>query len=228
MPAADQSSQHQQEQATGQKTELRVRLLGQLNDILSARDTPRGVLATVRDADFNGPVLRPIGVDQVARIAAIVAAYPELRVDVDGHTDSAGTEALSGKRAEAAREVLVGNGLPANAVVARGFDHTRLLVSNANTTGRLENRRVEIVISGDPIGNLAFWDRSYSSLLPQRQQQEDPAAGKHSPVGQSWSSSSGSDSSSLSSAGRVDPDGRGRLMLYRLKPFRVPKINVHR
>jgi len=164
VPAADQSSRNQQEQATGQKTELRVQLLGQLKGILSVRDTPRGLLATVRDVDFSGPVLRRIAVDQVARIAAIVAAYPELRVEVDGHTDSAGTEALSEKRAEAVREVLVGNGLPANAVVARGFGQTRLLVSNANTTGRLENRRVEIVISGDPIGNLAFWDRSYTLM----------------------------------------------------------------
>ena len=98
----------------------------------------------------------------MARVAAILKAQPGLRVEVDGHTDSANTEALASRRAEAVRDVLIGYGLPAGAVTARGLGNTRPLVSNAAATGRVENRRVEIVISGDPIGTLPFWDRAYT------------------------------------------------------------------
>jgi sortase A len=164
MRAADPFAQHQQEQTAEQKTELRLRLLAQLNGVVAIRDTPRGLVATVGDVDFRGPVLREMAVSQVARIGAIVSAYPELRIEVEGHTDSTGTEALSGRRAEAVRGVLVGNGLLSDKVAARGFGDRRLLVSNADATGRQKNRRVEIVISGDPIGNLALWDRSYSLM----------------------------------------------------------------
>jgi hypothetical protein len=140
-PAADESSRNQQEQARGQKTKLRVQLLGQLNGILSVRDTPRGLLATVRDVEFSGPVLRRTGVDHVARLAAIVAAYPELRVEVDRHTDSAGTGALRNVPKLCAKYWW--ETAPANAVVARG-SATRLLVSNTSTTGRLENRHCRV------------------------------------------------------------------------------------
>jgi len=157
-PAA--GGQSQPEQAA--KTALRMRLLTQLDGWLATRDTPRGLVATVGDVDFSGPVLRGMAVNRVARIAAIVAAYPELRVQVDGHADSTVAEAVSRRRAEDVRSVLVGNGLPADAVAARGFGNTRLLASNASATGRRENRRVEIVISGDPIGVLPTWDRTYT------------------------------------------------------------------
>jgi len=63
------------------------------------------------------------------------------------------------------RRMLVGRGLPPTAVIARGLGNTHPLVSNASPGGRIQNRRVEIVISGDPIGNMPFWDRSYTLSL---------------------------------------------------------------
>ena len=119
-------------------------------------------MATVSDAAFSGPLLRGTFSEQVARIAAIVAAHPGLRVDIEGHTDSAATETLSWRRAEAVRGAMLGRGLALNAITARGLGNTRALVSNATASGREQNRRVEIVISGDPIGNLPFWDHSYT------------------------------------------------------------------
>jgi outer membrane protein OmpA-like peptidoglycan-associated protein len=145
--AADQSIRVQQDQTARQKTELRMRVLEQLHGVISTRDTPRGLVATVPDASFVGPALREAASIQVARVAAIVAASPGLRVEVDGHTDSATTEALSWRRAEVVRGMLVGRGLPASAVTARGLGSAHPLVSNASPGGRVENRRVEIVIS---------------------------------------------------------------------------------
>lgn len=150
--------------ANPQKIALRMQLLEQLNGIAATRDTPRGLVVTIPDAGFSGPSLRGTTLDQLARIATVVAVHPGLRVEVEGHTDSAGAESLSWKRAEAARQVLVERGLPANSVTARGLGNTRPLTSNATESGRQENQRVEIVISGDSIGNLPFWDRPYSLM----------------------------------------------------------------
>src|SRR5262249_51742853 len=140
----------------------RMRLLEQLNGVMPTRDTPRGLLMTITESSFSGGDLHGAASSQVARVAALLKAQPGLRVEVDGHTDSANTEALAFRRAEAVRSVLIGYGLPANYVTARGLGNTRPLVSNATAAGRAENRRVEIVISGDSIGNLPFWDRAYT------------------------------------------------------------------
>ena len=157
-----QSPRQLADAAAAQKTGFRMRLLEQLNGVAITRDTPRGLVVTIPDADFNGADLRGAATGQIARVAAMVGAKPGLRVEVEGHTDSASTEPLSWKRAEAVRNIMLGGGLPANAVSARGLGASRPLTSNASAAGRVENRRVEIVISGDPIGTMPFWDRSYT------------------------------------------------------------------
>ena len=148
--------------AASQKTQLRIRLLEQLNATLPARDTPRGLVATISDASFSGQDAREPASSRIGRLAAILATYAELRVDVEGYSDSPTTQSQSWKRAESVRQVLVGHGLPADRVTDRGLGDSRPLVSNSTAAGREQNRRVEIVISGDPIGTLPFWDRTYS------------------------------------------------------------------
>jgi flagellar motor protein MotB len=152
----------QSDQSERQKIALRMRLLEQLNGVVTSRDTPRGLVVTLSEASFNGPGLRGTAPSQLARVAAIVAAHRGLRADIEGHTDSATVETLSSKRADAVRGVLLAKGLPGSAVSARGFGSARPLYSNTSATGREENRRVEIVISGDPIGDIPFWDRTYN------------------------------------------------------------------
>jgi outer membrane protein OmpA-like peptidoglycan-associated protein len=159
---AIQQAQHQQEQAAADKAGLRMRMLEQMNGTLEARDTPRGLMVTIPGADFSSTQLQPAYFDHVASIAAIIAAHPGLRVEVEGHTDSTTTEPLSWKRAEAVRNVLLAHGLSANSVTSRGLGNSRPIASNATGLGREQNQRVEIIISGDPIGNLPFWDRTYS------------------------------------------------------------------
>src|SRR5580658_3263655 len=143
------------------KKELRLQLLAQFTAALSTRDTPRGLTLTLPDADFQGARVSPAVYDRLARVAAVLRAHPNLTVEVDGH------ETFSSERAQAVREALIGDGLPAEAVLARGLGDTRPLTSNATAAGREQNRRVEIVISGDPIGDLPYWAQSYS-LAPRR------------------------------------------------------------
>ena len=148
-----------------QNTELRIRLLERLNGVLATRDTPHGLVVTVPNAAFSGALLRGTVSQQVTLIAAIVAAHPGLEIEVVGHTDSAATEPLSWRRAEAVRRVILDYGLAPNAVAARGLGNMRPLDSNATAAGREQNPRTEIVISGDPIGKLPTWDRAYTLTM---------------------------------------------------------------
>jgi outer membrane protein OmpA-like peptidoglycan-associated protein len=152
----------QPDSAADEKAGLRMRLLEQMNGPFEARDTPRGLVVTIAAADFSGPQLLVSSLDRVARIAAVIAAHPGLRVEVEGHTDSGAAESLSWKRAEAVRSVLLQHGLSAFSVTSRGLGNSRPIASNATALGREQNQRVEIIISGDAIGNLPFWDRTYS------------------------------------------------------------------
>ena len=93
----------------------------------------------------------------------MLRAHPDLTVEVDGH------ERFSSERAEAVHDVLVRHGLPAGAVLTRGLGNARPLASNASAAGREQNRRVEIVVSGNPIGDLPYWDKRYTLMPPQTQ-----------------------------------------------------------
>ena len=144
-----------------QKTEVRVRLLDELDAVLPTLDTPRGLLVTVGDVDFNGAELSPVAAAQVGRIAGILATQPGLRVDVEGLSDSAANAATSLGRAEVVERILLQNGLPRENVSARGLADARPIATNSTPNGRSQNRRVEIVIAGAPIGSLAAWDKPY-------------------------------------------------------------------
>ena len=143
------------------RVELRMRLLEQMNGPLETRDTPRGLVAVVSNSMFVGGELRSPARDQVSRIAAMVLANPGLHIEVDGHSDSENNAPLASRRAEAVRAALVNRGISPNSVISRGLANSRPLMSNATAAGREANERVEIVISGDPIGNLPFWDKTY-------------------------------------------------------------------
>ena len=145
-----------------QKSELRMNMLEQLNGVVSIRDTSRGLVATVPDSAFSGSELNPALSSQMTRLAAIVQAHPGLRITVEGNTDSSATDALSSQRAEAVRRMLIAQGLPSAVVTAHGLGAAHPFGPNSSPAGREANRRVEVVISGDPIGDLPFWDHPYA------------------------------------------------------------------
>jgi len=129
-----------------------------------ARDTPQGLISTISDFDFHGARLDAAILEKVERLAARAAAHPGLNVEVDGCSDSASPEAerIASGRAGMVRDALLRGGLSSSTVTVRNLGNSRPLGTNATAQGRELNRRVEIVISGAPIGNLASWDKSYS------------------------------------------------------------------
>jgi outer membrane protein OmpA-like peptidoglycan-associated protein len=155
--AAQQADQGRQ-QAEAEKTALRERLRQQLNLILETRETARGLIVNISDVlfDFDKYTLKPGAREKMAKVSGILLAYPGLKIQVEGHTDSVGTDeynqTLSERRAYSVRDYLVQQGVPAPTVSAVGMGKADPVASNDNAAGRQQNRRVELVVSGEPIG----------------------------------------------------------------------------
>jgi outer membrane protein OmpA-like peptidoglycan-associated protein len=146
------------QQAENEKTTLRERLRQQLNLILETRESARGLIVNISDVlfDFNKYTLKPGAREKMAKVSGILLAYPGLKIQVEGHTDSVGSDEynmkLSQQRADSVRDYLVAQGVPAGMVTAKGFGESQPVASNDTAAGRQQNRRVELVVSGEPIG----------------------------------------------------------------------------
>jgi outer membrane protein OmpA-like peptidoglycan-associated protein len=158
--AAAASADQQRQEAIRQKEAMRARLLAQLNQVLQTRDTARGLIVSMPDVlfAFNKHELKPEARERLAKISGIVLAYPDLKLQIDGYTDSIGSDeynqTLSDKRAEAVRDFLVSNGVSINNVAAQGMGKADPVADNSTEAGRKLNRRVEMIVSGDVIGQL--------------------------------------------------------------------------
>jgi outer membrane protein OmpA-like peptidoglycan-associated protein len=156
--AAAASSDAQLQQALRDREELRARLLQQFNLILETRDTARGLVVNMSDVLFDSGkyTLRPLAREKLAKISGIVLAYPSLNLAVEGNTDSVGTDSfnqqLSEQRAEGVRDYLTKQGVPESSTTAAGFGKSRPIASNDTAEGRQQNRRVELIVSGEVIG----------------------------------------------------------------------------
>lgn len=157
--AAAAQSESLRQQAENEKQELRARLLQQLNSILATRDSARGLIANMSDVLFRSGSfeLLPGARETLAKVSGIVLAYPGLHLAIEGHTDSIGgdqyNQDLSERRAQSVREYLVLQGIPSASIEAHGFGKTEPIASNDTAEGRQQNRRVELILSGEAIGN---------------------------------------------------------------------------
>lgn len=145
--------------AVADRVALRERLLQQFNQALPTTDTARGLVVNMGDLLFDTGKydLRPEAQIKLARLAGICLAYPDLRLQAEGYTDNTGSpqlnQKLSQQRADAVHDFLVAQGLPAQNVTAQGFGEADPVASNNTLQGRQQNRRVELVVSGEVIGS---------------------------------------------------------------------------
>jgi outer membrane protein OmpA-like peptidoglycan-associated protein len=146
------------QKAEAEKAELRSQLLQQFNLVLETRDTARGLIVNMSDVLFDTGKysLRSGAREKLAKVSGIILGHPGLRLEVEGHTDNVGgddyNQKLSEDRGTAVRDYLTHAGIPENSVTARGFGKTQPVVSNDTAAGRQQNRRVEMVVSGEIIG----------------------------------------------------------------------------
>lgn len=156
---AAQQAQLSAQQAETDKAAMRTRLSEQLNKILQTRDSARGLIVSMSDVLFDTGKysLKPGAREKLAKVAGILLAYPGLNIEVGGYTDNVGGDAmnqtLSENRAGSVRDFLVQQGVSTNSVTSRGFGETLPVASNDNSAGRQQNRRVELLVSGEAIGN---------------------------------------------------------------------------
>jgi outer membrane protein OmpA-like peptidoglycan-associated protein len=161
---ADQSradslkAQQSVEQADAEKAEMRKRLSQQLSSILQTRESARGLIVSMSDVLFDTGKysLKPGAREKLAKVAGILLSYPGLNIEVGGYTDNVGGDAMNQKlsenRAGSVRDYLVQQGVSTNSVSSRGFGNSLPVSSNDNSAGRQQNRRVELLVSGEAIG----------------------------------------------------------------------------
>lgn len=153
-----QDAQQRAQQAETQQQQLRQQLRDQLNRILETRDTARGLIVSMPDVlfDTGSATLKSTARERLAKVAGILIAHPDIKVEVDGYTDSTGNPAfnqrLSEQRATGVESYLTQQGVPGGSVSIHGFGEANPIASNDSAAGRQQNRRVELVVSGESIG----------------------------------------------------------------------------
>jgi outer membrane protein OmpA-like peptidoglycan-associated protein len=156
---AAQQALEGQHKADREKVAMRAQLSEQLNKILATRDSARGLIVSMSDVLFDTGKysLKPGAREKLAKVAGILIAYPGLNIAVGGYTDNVGgdemNQKLSENRASTVRDYLVAQGVATGTVGATGFGNSSPVATNDNASGRQENRRVELVVSGDAIGS---------------------------------------------------------------------------
>ena len=150
---------HQQTvRANDQTEQLRERLKAQLNQVLATRESARGLIVDMSDVlfDFNKYTLKPEAREKLAKVSGILLAYPGLALQVEGYTDNIGSDEynqkLSEERADSVRDYLVAQGVAQTEVSATGYGENDPIADNSTNDGRAQNRRVQLVVSGNSIG----------------------------------------------------------------------------
>jgi outer membrane protein OmpA-like peptidoglycan-associated protein len=146
------------QRAEQEKAELRANLMKQLNLILETRDSARGLIVNMSDVLFDTAqhTLKPGAREKLSKVSGILLSHPGLNLEIEGHTDSVGSDdynqSLSERRADSVKGYLVQQGIPSATIKAIGLGEAQPVASNDTAAGRQRNRRVELVVSGEPIG----------------------------------------------------------------------------
>ena len=161
LKAKEQAAKDEAARAQAATEALRAQLLKQLNDVLQTTDTPRGLVVNMADVLFETGKYN-LSTDaqlKLAKLSGIIQAHPGLNLAIEGYTDTTGSAdfnmKLSQQRADTVRDFLIAQGLLADTITSKGFGEANPIADNSTAAGRKQNRRVEIVVSGEVIGTGA-------------------------------------------------------------------------
>jgi outer membrane protein OmpA-like peptidoglycan-associated protein len=174
---AQQAAEQSAQQAAQQIEQARERLKQQLNQVLQTTETARGLIVNMSDVlfDFNKYTLKPEAREKLAKVSGILLAYPNLKLQVEGYTDNIGSDEynqkLSEQRADAVRDYLASQGVPDANITAAGYGKSSPIADNSTNSGRAQNRRVQMVVSGSSIGVQETGPGAQSQTPPSEMQQ---------------------------------------------------------
>jgi outer membrane protein OmpA-like peptidoglycan-associated protein len=124
-------------------------------DALKATPTPRGLVLTLGDVlfDTGRAELKSGAGRKLDQLAQFLVEHPDRRVQIDGFTDSVGTDSynedLSQRRADAVKAALINRGVEPSRIGTEGYGKAYPVATNNDSGGRQLNRRVEVVIGGN-------------------------------------------------------------------------------
>ena len=157
--AAEATAAERDRAAAAATAAARADLRNRLNTALPTRESERGLISQIGGVQFatGTAQINASARESLARFAGIVASFPSLRFNVEGHTDSVGSIAanndLSMRRAITVRDYLITQGVAASSIDVAGFGSSMPVADNTTAEGRASNRRVEIVLSGGLLTN---------------------------------------------------------------------------
>jgi outer membrane protein OmpA-like peptidoglycan-associated protein len=153
---ATNAAEGQRDEATENSARLQAEV-----DRLKATPTPRGLVLTLGDVlfDTGRAQLNPGSGRKLDQLAQFLTDHPERRVQIDGFTDSIGTDSynqyLSQQRADAVKSALMSRGIDPQRIGSQGYGKGFPVATNEESGGRQLNRRVEVVIGEDNGGSIA-------------------------------------------------------------------------
>jgi outer membrane protein OmpA-like peptidoglycan-associated protein len=144
--AASQQAAQASQQAASLQAELQQ---------LKATQTNRGIVLTLGDVlfDTGRSEMNPGAGIKMNQLAQFLNEHPDRRVEIDGFTDSVGSDAynddLSERRANSVKAAIVSRGIDPSRINTQGYGKAYPVASNSDSGGRQLNRRVEVVIGND-------------------------------------------------------------------------------
>ena len=184
---AQQAAEQSAQQAAQQTAEMRERLKAQLNAVLQTHESARGLIMNMSDVlfDFNKYTLKSEAREKLAKVSGILLAYPNLKLQVEGYTDNIGSDEynqkLSEERADSVRDYLVAQSVADASISARGYGKSDPIADNSTNSGRAQNRRVQLVVSGAAIGIQPGEPAPDSQAVPPSNQPVEPPAAQPNP-----------------------------------------------
>jgi outer membrane protein OmpA-like peptidoglycan-associated protein len=155
---AQQAAEASAQQAAQQTQVMREKLRAQLNAVLETSESARGLIVNMSDVLFDTAryTLKPGAREKLAKVSGILLAYPGLKLQVEGYTDNIGgdeyNQKLSERRAGSVKDYLISQNVRDNNISAAGYGKSDPIADNSTSVGRAQNRRVQLVVSGDAIG----------------------------------------------------------------------------
>jgi outer membrane protein OmpA-like peptidoglycan-associated protein len=152
--ATAQSAAASAQSATADAQRNAEELQRQITD-LQAKNTERGLVLTLGDVLFatNTATLNAGGTANLVKLAVFMNKYPTRTAAIEGYTDSVGSDsynqALSQRRADSVKSYLVAQGIDSSRLTSAGKGEGAPVSDNSTSTGRQQNRRVEVIIAND-------------------------------------------------------------------------------